>query len=76
MREIADELNVGLDSIAFLDDKPAERERVRKLLEKRAEEKAAAFRTKWTKTFDKPGAENWWTGYLARNARPPSARVG
>ena len=51
----------------------AERERVRNLLEKRAEEKAAAFRTKWTKTFDKPGAENWWTGYLARNARPPSA---
>lgn len=27
--EIADELNVGLDSIAFLDDNPAERERVR-----------------------------------------------
>jgi FkbH-like protein len=29
LREIAAELNVGLDSLAFLDDNPAERERVR-----------------------------------------------
>jgi FkbH-like protein len=29
LREIAAELNVGLDSIAFLDDNPAERQRVR-----------------------------------------------
>jgi FkbH-like protein len=29
IREIAHELNVGLDSIAFLDDNPAERERIR-----------------------------------------------
>lgn len=28
-REIAEELNVGIDSLAFLDDNPAERERVR-----------------------------------------------
>jgi len=32
LREIAAELNVGLDSIAFLDDNPTERERVRKEL--------------------------------------------
>ncbi|HLG98174.1 MAG TPA: HAD-IIIC family phosphatase [Bryobacteraceae bacterium] len=29
LREIAEELNVGLDSLAFLDDNPAERERIR-----------------------------------------------
>lgn len=29
LREIAAELNIGLDSLAFLDDNPAERERVR-----------------------------------------------
>jgi CHAD domain-containing protein len=49
----------------------AERERVRKELEKLAEKKAAAFRAKWKKEFDTPDAENWWTGYLARSARPP-----
>jgi FkbH-like protein len=32
LREIAAELNVGLDSLAFLDDNPAERERVRREL--------------------------------------------
>jgi FkbH-like protein len=32
LREIAAELNVGIDSIAFLDDNPAERERVRQEL--------------------------------------------
>jgi FkbH-like protein len=32
MREIADELNLGLDSFVFLDDNPVERERVRKNL--------------------------------------------
>lgn len=30
LREIADELNLGLDALAFLDDSPAERERVRR----------------------------------------------
>jgi FkbH-like protein len=32
LREIAAELNVGLDSLAFVDDNPAERERVRREL--------------------------------------------
>ncbi len=32
LREIAAELNVGLESVAFLDDNPAERERVRREL--------------------------------------------
>ena len=32
LREIAAELNIGIDSVAFLDDSPAERERVRQEL--------------------------------------------
>ncbi len=32
LREIAAELNIGVDSIAFLDDNPSERERVRSVL--------------------------------------------
>ena len=32
IREIADELNIGLDSIVFVDDSPAERELVRQML--------------------------------------------
>ena len=32
LREIADELNIGLDSMVFLDDNPAERELVRQML--------------------------------------------
>ncbi|MFN0088636.1 MAG: HAD-IIIC family phosphatase [Blastocatellia bacterium] len=32
LREIAGELNIGLDSLAFLDDNPAERARIRKAL--------------------------------------------
>ncbi|MBQ1830872.1 MAG: HAD-IIIC family phosphatase [Bacteroidales bacterium] len=32
LRELADELNIGLDSFVFLDDNPAERELIRQLL--------------------------------------------
>ena len=34
-------------------------------------QKAAEFRKQWVESFDAPGKEKWWTGYLARNARPP-----
>ena len=49
----------------------AERDRVRKYLEAMAAERAAAFRKHWTEIFDSEGREQWWTGYLARSARPP-----
>jgi predicted enzyme involved in methoxymalonyl-ACP biosynthesis len=29
LREIAEELNIGLDAIAFLDDNPVERQQIR-----------------------------------------------
>jgi CHAD domain-containing protein len=49
----------------------AERTRLRKFLGELAEAKAAEFRKLWTESFDAEGREEWWTGYLARNARPP-----
>ena len=55
-----------------LRSEPVECERVRKYLEDLAEQKAAEFRRQWTGSFDAPGKQEWWTGYLARNARPPA----
>jgi CHAD domain-containing protein len=43
--------------------------RVQRYLHKRAAKHAEEFREHWTKVFDAPGQEAWWTGYLARNAR-------
>ncbi len=41
-------------------------------LESLAAKRAAAFRKHWSEQFDAEGREEWWTGYLARNARPPA----
>lgn len=54
-----------------LQGRPAERARIRKHLEDVAEQKAAEFRRAWAGRFDAAGREDWWTGYLSRNARPP-----
>jgi CHAD domain-containing protein len=40
--------------------------KVRKFLEERAAEHAAGFARHWKETFDAPGQEAWWTGFLAR----------
>ena len=45
--------------------------KVRKFLEDRAAEKAAAVVRHWKETFDAAGQEAWWTNFLARNARTP-----
>jgi CHAD domain-containing protein len=47
------------------------RTRVERLAEGRATEQAKAFRTHWREVFDAPGQEEWWTGYLAREAHAP-----
>ena len=47
------------------------KQRMRIYLKDLAAAKAAAFRKHWTDVFDAEGREEWWTGYLARNARPP-----
>ncbi len=38
-------------------------------LEQRCLEKAAEFRRIWTQEFDSAGKQQWWTRYLAQNAR-------
>jgi hypothetical protein len=43
--------------------------KVRKFLEDRAVEKAAAFARYWQETFDAAGQEAWWMDFLASNAR-------
>jgi CHAD domain-containing protein len=49
-------------------------QRVDDFLDQRAEAQAEAFRKYWSETFDAPGREAWWTGYLARAARPAPRR--
>ena len=52
-----------------LPPKSAERARVEGFLAARVIEKTAEFRAQWTKEFDAPGREEWWTLYLARAGR-------
>jgi CHAD domain-containing protein len=47
------------------------RSRVERFAAKRAAEKANAFRAHWQGEFDAPGREEWWSGYLAREAHAP-----
>ena len=48
---------------------------VQDYLRKRAEDKATQFREHWKESFDAPGREAWWTGYLERSARTPAWRA-
>jgi CHAD domain-containing protein len=76
VQDLLGDCNDAVASIPRLEkalrSEPVERERVRKYLEDLAAEKAAEFRKQWVESFDAPGQQQWWTGYLARNARPPS----
>lgn len=51
-----------------------QRARIDRLLQERALTQADAFRREWHEVFDAPGQETWWTGYLARHARPPGRK--
>ena len=46
-----------------------QRRRLEQFLMERRIEKVDHFRQFWTREFDAPGKEQWWTGYLARHAR-------
>ncbi len=48
-----------------------QRTQVERLAGARAAQKAAAFRKHWREVFDAPGQEEWWTGYLSREAHTP-----
>jgi len=64
------------DSLGALNDAVASRKllgrslnrqpRLRDFLDQRAEFHAAEFARHWKKTFDTPGQEAWWTGFLAQ----------
>jgi CHAD domain-containing protein len=49
-----------------------QRARVGKFLDQQAQRQANDFRKEWRKLFEAPGCEEWWTGYLARQARVPA----
>jgi CHAD domain-containing protein len=51
-----------------------QRTQVERLAGARAAERAAAFRKHWREVFDAPGQEEWWTGYLAREAHTPGRK--
>jgi len=76
VQDLLGECNDAVSSLPAI-EKAAGRNRtekkcLRKHFEELAEQKAAAFRKHWTGTFDAEGREEWWTGYLARGARPPA----
>jgi CHAD domain-containing protein len=59
-----------------LNPESEESARVQQFLEARAIEKTAEFRAQWTKEFDAPGREEWWTLYLERFARARAINQG
>lgn len=48
--------------------------KLRTFLQERAADKAAAFARHWKETFDAPGQEAWWTGFLAHPINEPVER--
>jgi len=53
---------------AALGARTPEMEKVARFLRERGKVKANEFKRHWTKVFDAPGQERWWTTYLARPA--------
>ena len=51
---------------AALGARTPEMEKVARFLRERGKIKADKFKRHWTKVFDAPGQERWWTYYLAR----------
>ena len=46
-----------------------QRDRLDRFLQQRSVAKIEEFRHEWTKVFDAPGRERWWSSYLTRQAR-------
>ena len=75
MQQLLGEMNDGAATRRLLSKAmkhSAQWERTQKFLKERTDNNAAEFQKQWTKVFDAPGRERWWTGYLAREARPPA----
>ncbi len=73
------EINDCATAIAALDGvfprKSPQRTRVARFLHQRGAAKTEEFRKEWTRVFDAPGRERWWTAYLARHARAPEHKA-
>jgi CHAD domain-containing protein len=59
----------------FWRGKTLERARVERFLRQREQTKVQEFRERWNASFDAPGREQWWTGYLARHSRVRSRKL-
>ena len=84
LEERIEALKAVQDALGDVNDPLASRAAIRKVMRtsprraaverfaaRRAGEKAKVFLEHWRTVFDAPGREQWWTGYLAREARPP-----
>ena len=66
LQDCLGEVNDAVASSRLLREALKHKPKVRKFLEERAADKAAEFTRHWKVTFDAPGQEAWWTGFLAR----------
>jgi CHAD domain-containing protein len=77
VQDLLGQVNDSVVSLALI-RKSMRRSRLRTQVERfagrRAAEKAKAFRRHWQREFDAPGREEWWTGFLSREAHSPECR--
>jgi CHAD domain-containing protein len=71
LQDLLGEINDAVASGRLLRGDLKRQPKLRKFLDDRAAAQAAEFAREWKETFDAPGQEAWWTGFLARNARTP-----
>jgi len=80
LRRVQDLLGQVNDSVASLtlirkSMRPSRlRTRLERFAGRRAAEQARSFRQHWQGEFDAPGREEWWTGFLAREAHAPERK--
>ena len=68
------EVNDAVAARSLLREPLKRHPKLRKFLKDRAADQAAKFVRHWKETFDAPGQEAWWTGFLARPVNQPAAR--
>ena len=73
LQDCLGEVNDAVASRRLLRGALKHQPRVRKFLEDRAADQAAEFARLWKETFDAEGREEWWTRFLAQEARTPKA---
>jgi len=77
VQDILGEVNDSVAGLAVIQQvmrRSPQRSKVERFALKRSSEKARAFRAHWQRVFDAEGREEWWTGYLAREAHAPDRK--